>query len=52
MTPRGRVSLRTAKDTEARTLHALIAASREEGHLLPRTLDELEQRQSVVGYSF
>ena len=41
MTPRGRISLRSAKDSEARTLHALIAANLEEGHLLPRTLSEL-----------
>lgn len=41
MTPRGRMSLRSAKDSEAGTLHALIAANLEEGHLLPRTLSEL-----------
>jgi amino-acid N-acetyltransferase len=41
MTPRGRVTLRSAKDSEARTLYALIAANREEGHLLPRTVAEL-----------
>src|SRR5712691_9020385 len=41
MKPRGRISLRSAKDSEARTLHALIAANLEEGHLLPRTLTEL-----------
>ena len=35
------VSLRSAKDSEARTLYALIAANLEEGHLLPRTLSEL-----------
>ena len=38
---RGRISLRSAKDSEARALHALIAANLEEGHLLPRTLAEL-----------
>jgi amino-acid N-acetyltransferase len=41
MKQRGRVSLRTAKETEARTLYTLIGASLEEGHLLPRTLGEL-----------
>ena len=41
MKPRGRMSLRSAKDSEARTLHALIAANLEEGHLLPRTMAEL-----------
>ena len=41
MTPRGRMSLRAAKASEARTLNTLIAANREEGHLLPRTLSEL-----------
>ena len=41
MKPRGRISLRSANDSEARTLYALIAANLEEGHLLPRTLGEL-----------
>jgi len=41
MKPRGRVTLRPAKDSEARSLHALISANLAEGHLLPRTLDEL-----------
>jgi len=41
MKPRGRPSLRSAKDSEARALHALIADNREEGHLLPRTRAEL-----------
>ena len=41
MKSRGRISLRSAKASEARTLYALIAASLEEGHLLPRTLGEL-----------
>jgi len=41
MKPRVRPSLRSAKDSEARALHALIAANLEEGHLLPRTLTEL-----------
>ncbi len=45
---RGRVpvTLRTAEASEARKLHALIAANREEGHLLPRTLDELKKHAS------
>ena len=41
MTPRGRINLRSARDSEARSLYALIAANLEEGHLLPRTLSEL-----------
>jgi amino-acid N-acetyltransferase len=40
-TVRGRVTLRTAEPSDAKKLHALIQANREEGHLLPRTLDEL-----------
>jgi amino-acid N-acetyltransferase len=38
---RGRITLRPAKDTEARTLHALITTNQQEGHLLPRALGEL-----------
>jgi amino-acid N-acetyltransferase len=41
MKPRGRVLLRPAKDSDARSLHALIAANLAEGRLLPRTLGEL-----------
>jgi amino-acid N-acetyltransferase len=41
MKARGRINLRSAKTSEARSLHALIAANLEEGHLLPRTLGEL-----------
>jgi len=41
MKPKGSVHLRSAKDSEARNLYALIAANREEGHLLPRTIGEL-----------
>src|SRR5688500_16947251 len=41
MKPRGRVTLRPANDSEAQSLHALISANLAEGHLLPRTLDEL-----------
>lgn len=36
-----RVTLRTADTSEAAKLHALIAANLVEGHLLPRTLEEL-----------
>jgi amino-acid N-acetyltransferase len=36
-----RVTLRMAEPSHAPTLHALIATNLEEGHLLPRTLDEL-----------
>src|SRR5256885_13362728 len=35
------ITLRTADAAEAKKLHALITANREEGHLLPRTLGEL-----------
>jgi amino-acid N-acetyltransferase len=42
MKPSSRVMLRSAKNSEARALHALIAANLEEGHLLPRTLGELQ----------
>ena len=38
---RSPITLRTAEVREARTLYALIQANLEEGHLLPRTLDEL-----------
>jgi amino-acid N-acetyltransferase len=43
---RGRVTLRPAKPSEARTLHALISANLQEGHLLPRTLPELSVHAS------
>jgi amino-acid N-acetyltransferase len=46
MTRRGRVTLRSAKESEARTLYTLITASRDEGHLLPRTLAELTAHAS------
>jgi amino-acid N-acetyltransferase len=36
-----RITLRTAEAAEAGALHALISANLVEGHLLPRTLDEL-----------
>jgi amino-acid N-acetyltransferase len=38
---RGRLTIRRAEPSHAKTLHALIAANLEEGHLLPRTLEEL-----------
>lgn len=41
MTARGRVTLRTGVAADAKRLHALIAASQAEGHLLPRTLPEI-----------
>lgn len=41
-TTRSRITLRTATAAQASRLHALIAANREEGHLLPRTLGELQ----------
>jgi amino-acid N-acetyltransferase len=56
-----RISLRSADAADAATLHALITANLEEGHLLPRTLSELTvhatrfvvatsgRRHSVVG---
>jgi amino-acid N-acetyltransferase len=41
MTRRTAIRLRTAIPAQAPTLHALILANMDEGHLLPRTLDEL-----------
>jgi amino-acid N-acetyltransferase len=38
---RGRLTIRRAEPAHAPVLHALITAHLEEGHLLPRTLDEL-----------
>ena len=40
--PKARISLRSAVPAEAERLHALILANLEEGHLLPRTLTELQ----------
>ena len=37
----GRIAVRTAGAAQAPKLHALISANLEEGHLLPRALDEL-----------
>jgi amino-acid N-acetyltransferase len=41
MTRRLPIALRTADRSHARKLHALITANRDEGRLLPRTLEEL-----------
>jgi amino-acid N-acetyltransferase len=41
MTMRAPVHLKTGDRSNARRLHALITASLEEGHLLPRTLSEI-----------
>lgn len=38
---RGRLTIRRADASHAPTLHALITANLEEGHLLPRSRDEL-----------
>lgn len=38
---RGRLIIKRAEPAHAQVLHALITANLEEGHLLPRTLDEL-----------
>jgi len=38
---RARLTIRSADASHAPSLHALIAASREEGRLLPRSLDDL-----------
>src|SRR5215831_12624864 len=38
---RGRLTIKRAEAAHAPVLHALISANLEEGHLLPRTLDEL-----------
>ena len=41
MNKRARITLRTATAAQALKLHALISANLEQGHLLPRSLDEL-----------
>jgi amino-acid N-acetyltransferase len=46
MTRRPRITLRSATETQAQRLYELIAANREEGRLLPRTLDELRAHAS------
>jgi amino-acid N-acetyltransferase len=40
----GRMVIRSATPSEAPRIHALITANLTEGHLLPRTLDELNTR--------
>src|SRR5260370_32531592 len=39
--PRASLALRSATASEAASLHAIICANLEEGHLLPRSLGEL-----------
>jgi amino-acid N-acetyltransferase len=39
---RGRLTIKRAEAAHAPVLHTLISANLEEGHLLPRTLDDLE----------
>lgn len=46
MTRRTTITLRTADASNARRIHALISANRDEGQLLPRTLDEIAQHAS------
>jgi amino-acid N-acetyltransferase len=46
MNHRGRIAVRSAKASEAKALHALISANLEEGHLLPRTMDEIAAHAS------
>ena len=41
MRTRPTITVRTAVPSNAKKIHALIAANREEGHLLPRTLEEI-----------
>ena len=41
---RARVTLRSADAADAKKLHAIITTNLEEGHLLPRTLNELTVR--------
>lgn len=43
MTRKARITLRSGTASDARRLHALVAASQAEGHLLPRTLAEIAQ---------
>src|SRR5437764_10916261 len=40
--PKARITLRSGTVTDAPRLHAIINANMKEGHLLPRTLSELE----------
>jgi amino-acid N-acetyltransferase len=41
MTKKTTITLRTADASNAKKIHALITANREEGRLLPRTLEEI-----------
>lgn len=43
MSPQARLTLRTGAPGDARRVHTLIAAALGEGHLLPRTLDDVAQ---------
>ena len=46
------ITLRTGERSHARRLHALIAANREEGHLLPRTFGEVAARANRFAVAF
>src|SRR5689334_6615302 len=39
--PRAKLTIKRATETQASALHALITANLEEGHLLPRSLEEI-----------
>ena len=41
MTRQAKITLRTADQSNAKKIHALIAANQQEGKLLPRTVEEL-----------
>jgi amino-acid N-acetyltransferase len=43
MSRRTRITVREATAADARKLHALILSNQEEGHLLPRTSDEVSE---------
>ena len=51
MTRRARITLRTAEASQAKRLFTLIAANTDEGHLLPRTLEDIaaHAERFVVG---
>jgi amino-acid N-acetyltransferase len=44
MNTRSRITLRSGRASDVRRLHALIAAHREEGHLLPRSVEDIRAR--------
>lgn len=52
MNRRTRISLRTGERSHAQTLHDLIAANRDEGHLLPRTLEEIAAHAERFAVAF